>query len=378
MSVRDEKGCNSAVSAVLSLSSVLVPFRPGIAFISNDVATGMYCYPGYFITDRNRGPYQWFLNGQPIDGATIHQLSPRVSGNYSVAVRYSGGCTDIRSTSQSVTVGTAGKTPELMAEKTTFVCGSGAINLQAATDSKNPHKWYWYRNEEYLTQTTSATFSATTTGNYTAQLIEETSCPSLPSKAVSLTANLTQTKPTITTTVNGLKSSSPVGNQWFSNGWPIYNATSQTYPTPYNSITYIVQVNNGGCLIDSDPFLYEGVSITTVPQPGTVTNPPINTATAPQVITAYDPALPGNLTLRHAPNPVSQIAQISFDLPITVHLTLRLMNSNGSAVRIMAEGYYSAGTYTVMLDTSTLSSGLYLYRLEAEGVSRTNKLLVMK
>lgn len=378
VSVRDEKGCNSPVSPVLSLSSVLVPFRPGIAFISNDVATAMYCYPGNFITDRNRGPYQWFLNGQPIDGASTYQLSPRVSGNYSVALRYAGGCTDIRSASQSITVGMAGKTPELLAEKTTFVCGSGPVKLQAVTDSKNPHKWYWYRNQEYLAQTTENTLAATTTGDYSAQLIEETSCPSWPSKAVSLTANVTQTKPVITTAVNGLQSSSPVGNQWFSNGWPITNATSQTYPTPYNSVTYMVRVNNGGCLTDSDPLLYVGPTITSAQQSQTVSNPTPATSTVTAVVTAQEPILPASPVLSHAPNPVSQAAIITIKLPKPTTLTLRLLGSNGVALRILLEGRYAAGEHTVSLDTTALPPGLYLYRLETENGALTNKLLVTR
>jgi hypothetical protein len=378
VSVRDEKGCNSPVSAVLSLSSVLVPFRPGIAFISNDVATAMYCHPGYFTTDRNRGPYQWFLNGQPIDGATTYQLSPRVSGNYSVAVRYAGGCTDIRSASQSITVGMAGKTPELLAEKTTFVCGDDRVKLQAVTDSKNPHKWYWYRNEEFLTQTTSATFYATATGDYTAQLIEETSCPSWPSKAVSLTANVTQTKPVITTAVNGLQSSSSGGNQWFSNGWPITNATGQTYSTPYNGVTYTVQVNNGGCLTDSDPLLYNGPSVTSAPQPQTVSNPTPTTTATTVVVTAQEPVLPVSPVLSHAPNPVSQAAIITIKLPKPTTLTLRLLSSTGLGLRVLLEGRYAAGEHTVNLDTTSLPPGLYLYRLETENGALTNKLLVTR
>lgn len=376
LSVRDEKGCNSAVSPIMSLTTVVTPVKLSVFHTPDDVATS--CSPGTLSTTRSLPAYQWFFDGKPIEGATKYIHYPRTTGAYSVAVQYPIGCTDIVSDPVSVTVRTNGRNVELAADKTELTCGGQPITLRATSDSRNPRAWVWYRNSDYLTQTTSATYSATATGTYTVHMLEEGYCPSSLSKPVSLTPNATPTKPTISTTTNGLQSSSPANNQWFSSGYPLYNATGAIYLTPYKGVTYTVQVNNGGCLIDSDPFLYEGVSITTAPQPETATSPPINTATAPQIITAYDPALPGSLNLRHAPNPVSQTARISFDLPITTHVTLRLLNSNGSAVRILAEGRYQAGTHTIMLDTSGLPSGLYLYRLEAEGVSRTNKLLVMK
>ncbi len=386
LSVRDEKGCSSAVSPVLSLSVLVSPVKPKVAFFGNDVATS--CAPGSLFTNERIPLYQWFLDGKPLEGATRYAFYPRASGAYTVAIRQPNGCTDIVSDPVSITARTNGTSAELTADKTEFTCGGPAITLRATTDAKNPKQWFWSRNSEYIAQTTSATYSATATGAYTVQVFGEENCPGSLSKPVSLTPGVTPTKPTISTTASGLLSSSPVNNQWIIFGTPDYYNRGQTYSTPYNGLYYIVRVNKGGCLIDSDPFLYEGISITTAPQPGTVTNPPVNTATvtnpptntatAPQVITAYDPALPGSLSLRHAPNPVNQSAQIWFDLPIITHITLRLLNSNGSAVRILAEGRYQAGTHTIMLDMSGLPSGLYLYRLEAEGVSRTNKLLVMK
>lgn len=137
-----------------------------------------------------------------------------------------------------------------------------------------------------------------------------------------------------------------------------------------------VQVNNGGCLIDSDPFLYEGVSITTAPQPGTATNPPVTTTVTAPLVTATEPVLSNEITLRHAPNPVGQSAQVFFTLPKATQLTLRLLTVMGASVQILAEGRYLAGSYRFTVDTTKLPAGLYLYRLETERGTTTNKMMV--
>jgi len=50
----------------------------------------------------------------------------------------------------------------------------------------------------------------------------------------------------------------------------------------------------------------------------------------------------------------------------------------GRKVRTLVDTRKSAGAHTVQFEANGMASGMYLYRLEAEGVSKTRKMMLMK
>jgi len=78
------------------------------------------------------------------------------------------------------------------------------------------------------------------------------------------------------------------------------------------------------------------------------------------------------------PNPFNPKTAIAFILPKSVKVTLRIYNILGEEIAIPLSAYLLSGSHSVGWDASGLASGLYLYRLEAEGYVQTRKMILMK
>jgi hypothetical protein len=91
------------------------------------------------------------------------------------------------------------------------------------------------------------------------------------------------------------------------------------------------------------------------------------------------PAQPKVFALfQNSPNPFNPTTSITFSLAKQGSAKLSVFDLMGREIRVLANGTYSAGEHTVTFDASDLSSGLYLYRLEADGKSLQNKMLLLK
>jgi hypothetical protein len=78
------------------------------------------------------------------------------------------------------------------------------------------------------------------------------------------------------------------------------------------------------------------------------------------------------------PNPFNPETNISFSLPEASNVSLRVFNLLGEEVATLVSGAQAAGTHTVSFDASSLTSGMYIYRLEAGEFSATRKMILMK
>ena len=98
----------------------------------------------------------------------------------------------------------------------------------------------------------------------------------------------------------------------------------------------------------------------------------------------YEPALPSAFfLLQNYPNPFNPETSIQFALPVRTRVSLIVYNILGAEVTRLTEGTLTAGTYTVTWDGTDSSgrpvaSGVYLYRLSAEGLSITRKMVLLK
>jgi hypothetical protein len=90
-------------------------------------------------------------------------------------------------------------------------------------------------------------------------------------------------------------------------------------------------------------------------------------------------ALPKNYELgQNYPNPFNPNTNIIFQLPINSHVTLKVYNMLGQEVAELLNADYPAGYKVVAFDASKLSSGTYLYRLEAGNFAQIKKMIVLK
>ena len=78
------------------------------------------------------------------------------------------------------------------------------------------------------------------------------------------------------------------------------------------------------------------------------------------------------------PNPFNPTTTIEFDLPKTSEVSLKVFNILGEEVATLLSASLHSGSYTYEWDASGLASGVYLYRLEAEGYVQTRKMILMK
>ncbi len=78
------------------------------------------------------------------------------------------------------------------------------------------------------------------------------------------------------------------------------------------------------------------------------------------------------------PNPFNPTTTISYGLPKATTMTLSVYNAIGQHVATLVEGQQSAGYHQATFDGSQLSSGVYLYRLEAGTFVATRTLVMVK
>lgn len=82
--------------------------------------------------------------------------------------------------------------------------------------------------------------------------------------------------------------------------------------------------------------------------------------------------------LQNYPNPFNPLTNIRYNLPKESFVTLRVYNSLGQEVVTLVEEQQLAGSYEVKFAAPNLASGMYFYKLEANGVSLTKKMILMK
>jgi hypothetical protein len=83
------------------------------------------------------------------------------------------------------------------------------------------------------------------------------------------------------------------------------------------------------------------------------------------------------------PNPFNPETKISYYLPRTSYVRLNVYNVLGQKVSTLFDGHQDSGTHTVLWDGkredgTSLSSGIYFYRIEAGDFRETKKMSLMK
>ncbi len=88
--------------------------------------------------------------------------------------------------------------------------------------------------------------------------------------------------------------------------------------------------------------------------------------------------MPVEFSYAVSPNPFNPAATINFTLPQAAHMSLSVYDLNGRLVSELLNGLREAGQHQVTFDGSNLSSGVYLYTLQAGSYSATGKMVLMK
>lgn len=79
------------------------------------------------------------------------------------------------------------------------------------------------------------------------------------------------------------------------------------------------------------------------------------------------------------PNPFNPTTVISFELPVEASVTIDIFNTYGQKIQTLVENQRRhAGVHEVTFDATNLSSGIYIYRLQAGNTVHTNKMTLIK
>jgi hypothetical protein len=89
--------------------------------------------------------------------------------------------------------------------------------------------------------------------------------------------------------------------------------------------------------------------------------------------------LPASFELsQNFPNPFNPTTTIRYGLPTQSHVTMKVYNLLGQEVATLVDGLEEKGYKTVEFNAGNLSSGVYFYRIQAEGFNEVRKLTIIK
>ncbi|MGD8923172.1 MAG: FlgD immunoglobulin-like domain containing protein, partial [Candidatus Zixiibacteriota bacterium] len=94
--------------------------------------------------------------------------------------------------------------------------------------------------------------------------------------------------------------------------------------------------------------------------------------------------LPGNFNLRqNYPNPFNPSTTIEYDLPHRSHVRIDVLNVLGQKVRVLIDREETAGSHSITWDGTddsgeSVSTGIYLYRIQAGEIVESRKMLLLK
>jgi hypothetical protein len=99
----------------------------------------------------------------------------------------------------------------------------------------------------------------------------------------------------------------------------------------------------------------------------------------PNAVEQTDETIPKDFALyQNYPNPFNPSTTIHFELPKETHVTLKVYNMLGQEMMTLVNENKDVGRYEVKFNASTLSSGVYYYRLVAGQFMETKKLILIR
>ncbi len=78
------------------------------------------------------------------------------------------------------------------------------------------------------------------------------------------------------------------------------------------------------------------------------------------------------------PNPFNPATIISFSLPHSEFVTLKVYDILGSEIATLINDYRDSGNYKLTFNPTGLSSGIYFYKLQAGDFTGTKKMIYLR
>ena len=78
------------------------------------------------------------------------------------------------------------------------------------------------------------------------------------------------------------------------------------------------------------------------------------------------------------PNPFNPSTTIEYSIPESGNVKLKVYNSLGEEVETLVNKFEEAGTYKINFDASSITSGIYFYKLDIGSHSQVKKMILLK
>ncbi|MDQ3019894.1 MAG: T9SS type A sorting domain-containing protein [Bacteroidota bacterium] len=78
------------------------------------------------------------------------------------------------------------------------------------------------------------------------------------------------------------------------------------------------------------------------------------------------------------PNPFNPSTKINFNLPKASNIKLSVYDIQGKLLKTLVEGELTAGSYSTEWSASDYPSGIYIYRIEADGYNSSKRMMLVK
>ena len=76
------------------------------------------------------------------------------------------------------------------------------------------------------------------------------------------------------------------------------------------------------------------------------------------------------------PNPLQTTSSIKFHVPLNGHVSIEVINGNGNLFDVLFNRQRDRGNYSVEVNGTNYSSGLYIARMQFDGLTKIQKILV--
>ncbi|MCB0546484.1 MAG: choice-of-anchor B family protein [Phaeodactylibacter sp.] len=285
----------------------------------------IYCgeAPPALFTPSTGDTYNWFLNGEPVEGAHEQEINISEGGIYQVEI-IENGCGAL-SDELEVILGQM-PTPFLnVLFPDTYCAGTDVVDIEA---SGSGNQYYTiYEENSTVVDTFINSYTLSTSGIYHIQAYTEyCSMPLEP--ALEITFN-EPAIPTVTAVENILTSSPGATYQWLNGGVPVEGATQQSFTAEETGLYAVETTDANGCIARSE---------------------------AVQVDVSSGLSLLVAKGLHAYPNPVGEQLFLEATTPPQAY---RVLNSNGKEIA----GWRSWAPGRQMIEMSSLPSGIYLLQL---------------
>ena len=90
-------------------------------------------------------------------------------------------------------------------------------------------------------------------------------------------------------------------------------------------------------------------------------------------------SLPTIFSLSSAyPNPFNPVTRLSLTIPDNGNVNVQVYNLHGQIVSTLLSGHQPANIYSLVWDASNVPSGMYFVKAQADGFTKTQKLMLVK